>query len=119
MMSQPNGLRPYVFPVADLRYALAWAEMAPGRWIAAVGAADDGSEYIAITPPSGAAVAIFLSFDDGEVVVVAAEVTSLDEIGRYATLRDALLALCTLDPVQHSRIERILSRPMLPQLGLS
>ncbi len=90
---------PRCFPPGDIQWALAWASVAPGGWSAEIVASCDGDEYLAVTPP-GSSECVFLidaNIDEGADVWRPGR---YDSIANYPTLRDAVLALCPLEPRQ-------------------
>ena len=89
------------FPIADLRFALAWSRVAPGfgGWQAAVTQISSG-EMIDVVPP-GAEFPVFCIFPRmGHVELVRERSIEVGGgqvvVARCPTLRDALLMLCPL-----------------------
>ena len=100
-----------VFPVAELRFALAWSAVAPGfgGWKVAVTHISSG-EMIDVFPP-GAEFPVFCVIPrTGHVDVIRerpAETGGGQEIvAQPPTLRDALLLLCPLGPGCIAEIDR-------------
>ncbi len=95
--AQPSA----AFQAADVLYALEWATLAPGfgGWRVIV---SDGprTELVSVIPP-GAEFPIFFITPDGEEAVIERQRPRVvgggyETIGRFAGLRDAVLALCPL-----------------------
>lgn len=109
------------FQAADVLYALEWATLAPGLggWRVIV---SEGQkvELVSVVPP-GAEFPIFFITPDGDEAVVERQRPravggGYDPVGRFESLRDAVLALCKLDADQreelNTRMEAIYPRSL-------
>jgi hypothetical protein len=90
-----------VFHQADVLYALEWAAVAPGLggWNVVL---DDEkrTRLVSVVPPGAEQPAFFVTRDSREVTVTWLRQKVVDgalvEVGRFASLREALLTLCPL-----------------------
>lgn len=102
--SQPVG--PRCFAPRDVQWALAWASVAPGGWSAEIVASCDGDEYFGVTPP-GSSVCVFLIDPDIYGAATLWRPGQYDLVAHYPTLRDAVLALCPLEPRQLGEVDAL------------
>jgi hypothetical protein len=97
-----------VFQTADVLYATGWATLAPGidGWRIAVDA-DVQTTLVSVTPP-GSEFPVFLITREGQEAIVKRQTDGrVAEVGRFAGLRNAILALCPLDD---DRLEELNTR---------
>ncbi len=90
-----------LFHQADVLYALEWAAVAPGLGGWNVSLDDDRkTRLISVVPPGAEQPAFFITRDGMEVTITWLRQKVMDgvlvEVGRYASLREALLTLCPL-----------------------
>ena len=90
-----------VFHGSDVLYALEWAAVAPGLggWNLVLDD-DRRTRLISVVPPGAENPAFFISRDGGEVTVNWLRQKTIDgalvEVGRFSSLREAVLTLCPL-----------------------
>ncbi len=90
-----------VFHSSDVLYALEWAAVAPGLggWNLVLDD-DRRTRLVSVVPPGAENPAFFISRDGGEVTVNWLRQKSIDgalvEVGRFSSLREAVLTLCPL-----------------------
>jgi hypothetical protein len=94
------------FHVADVLYALEWAALAPGIGGWGVALDDErATRLVSVTPPGAEQPVFFVSRAGSETVLTwlrpRAAHGVLAEIGRFASLRAAMLALCPLPEEQN------------------
>jgi hypothetical protein len=94
-----------VFHQADVLYALEWAAVAPGLGGWNVVLDDDrATRLISVIPPGAENPAFFITRDGIEVTINWLRQKTIDgvlvEVGRFASLREAALALCPLSDDQ-------------------
>lgn len=87
------------FPVADLQFAKAWADVAPGGWSVIVDATGEG-ELVSVCPP-GCEIPVFvIGLEDGAVETLRFRHAELGgaaiSAGCHRSLPEALRALCPL-----------------------
>ena len=90
-----------VFHQADILYALEWAAVAPGLGGWNVVLDDDRqTRLVSVVPPGAEQPAFFVSRDGSQVTItwLRQKITdsALVEVGRYRSLREAVLTLCPL-----------------------
>ena len=94
-----------VFHQADVLFALEWAAVAPGLggWNLVL---DDeqNTRLVSVIPPGAENPAFFITRDGSEVTISWLRQKTIDgvlvEVGRFASLRDAVLTLCPLSDDQ-------------------
>ncbi len=106
------------FPVADLEFSFAWSAVAPGidGWRVELVQIASG-EMLDVTPP-GAEYPVFSILPRfGHVEVIRERPLDFGggggqvPVGRFPSLREAVLALCPLHKDEIAKIDRELSRP--------
>ncbi len=90
-----------LFHPADVLFALEWAAVAPGLGGWNVVLDDDRhTRLVSVVPPGAEKPAFFVTRDQTEVTISWLRQTVADgalvEVGRFASLREALLTLCPL-----------------------
>jgi hypothetical protein len=94
--------QPTAFHIADVLYATCWSSLAPGvdGWRVVV-PDDDQVTRVAVIPPGAEQPAFVVTREGHEAVVTRttpAAGSATSTLGRFESLRHALLALCPLDP---------------------
>jgi len=94
-----------VFHHAEVLYALEWAAIAPGLGGWNVVLDDDRqTRLVSVVPPGAEQPAFFINRDGAEVTITWLRQKVVDgalvEVGRFPTLRDAVMALCPLSDDQ-------------------
>jgi len=108
------------FHRSDVLFALEWSALAPGMGGWDVLLDDERETYLlSIVPPGGDAASFFLYRKGREVVlrwIAPAGSTAPLEVGRFPSLRAALLALCPLNDDQmqalHESLEVLYPRTL-------
>jgi hypothetical protein len=96
-----SGETTALFHQADVLYALEWAAVAPGLggWNLVLDD-DRRTRLISVVPPGAEQPAFFITRDGKEVTITWLRQKVVDgalvEVGRFASLREALLTLCPL-----------------------
>lgn len=98
-----------VFHQADILYALEWAAVAPGLGGWNVVLDDDRqTRLVSVVPPGAEQPAFFVSRDGSQVTItwLRQKITdsALVEVGRYRSLREAVLTLCPLSDDQRELV---------------